>query len=108
MNRMKGGETRRGELAERACHFPEFSRRRVLILDGAMGTMVQRHSLTDADYRGTRFADHGHDLKGDTDVLVLTQPESWPASTTPTSPPAPNDRDQQTAPRWQNYGLERI
>ena len=43
--------------------------RRVLVLDGAMGTMVQRHSLTDADYRGTRFADHGHDLKGDTDVL---------------------------------------
>ena len=49
--------------------------RRVLVLDGAMGTMVQRHSLTDADYRGTRFADHGHDLKGDTDVLVLTQPD---------------------------------
>ena len=49
--------------------------RRVLILDGAMGTMVQRHSLTDADYRGSRFAEHGHDLKGDTDVLVLTQPE---------------------------------
>jgi 5-methyltetrahydrofolate--homocysteine methyltransferase len=49
--------------------------RRVLVLDGAMGTMVQRHSLTDADYRATRFADHGHDLKGDTDVLVLTQPD---------------------------------
>jgi 5-methyltetrahydrofolate--homocysteine methyltransferase len=48
---------------------------RILVLDGAMGTMVQRHQLTDADYRGTRFADHGHDLKGDTDVLVLTQPE---------------------------------
>jgi 5-methyltetrahydrofolate--homocysteine methyltransferase len=49
--------------------------RRVLVLDGAMGTMVQRHALTDADYRATRFADHGHDLKGDTDVLVLTQPD---------------------------------
>ena len=49
--------------------------RRVLVLDGAMGTMVQRHSLTEADYRGTRFADHGHDLKGDNDVLVLTQPD---------------------------------
>ncbi|MEO5822580.1 MAG: methionine synthase [Vicinamibacteraceae bacterium] len=49
--------------------------RRVLVLDGAMGTMVQRHTLTDADYRGPRFADHGHDLKGDTDVLVLTQPD---------------------------------
>ena len=40
--------------------------RRVLILDGAMGTMIQRHSLTEADYRGERFADHGHDLKATT------------------------------------------
>ena len=40
-----------------------------------MGTMVQRHSLQEADYRGTRFADHPHDLKGNNDPLVLTQPE---------------------------------
>jgi 5-methyltetrahydrofolate--homocysteine methyltransferase len=50
-------------------------RRRVLILDGAMGTMIQRHTLGEADYRGTRFADHAHDLKGNADVLVLTRPD---------------------------------
>jgi 5-methyltetrahydrofolate--homocysteine methyltransferase len=48
---------------------------RILILDGAMGTMVQRHKLDEAAYRGKRFAKHGTDLRGDTDVLVLTQPE---------------------------------
>ncbi len=49
--------------------------RRILILDGAMGTMIQRHHLTEADFRGTRFADHPRDLKGDSDVLVLTRPD---------------------------------
>ena len=48
---------------------------RLLILDGAMGTMVQRHGLTEADYRGTRFADHPKDLKGNNDLLVLTRPD---------------------------------
>jgi 5-methyltetrahydrofolate--homocysteine methyltransferase len=48
--------------------------RRILILDGAMGTMVQRHKLSEADFRGNRFAAHGRDLRGDNDVLVLTQP----------------------------------
>jgi len=48
--------------------------RRILILDGAMGTMIQRYKLTEADFRGTRFADHPRDLKGDSDVLVLTRP----------------------------------
>jgi 5-methyltetrahydrofolate--homocysteine methyltransferase len=48
--------------------------RRILILDGAMGTMIQRHKLTEADFRGDRFAAHPRDLKGDSDVLVLTQP----------------------------------
>ena len=47
---------------------------RILVLDGAMGTMVQRHRLTEADFRGDRFATHPHDLKGDNDILVLTQP----------------------------------
>ncbi len=50
-------------------------RERILILDGAMGTMIQRHRLTEADYRGARFADWGSDLKGNNDLLVLTQPE---------------------------------
>ncbi len=47
---------------------------RIVILDGAMGTMIQRHRLDEAAYRGDRFADWGHDLKGNNDLLVLTQP----------------------------------
>jgi 5-methyltetrahydrofolate--homocysteine methyltransferase len=50
-------------------------RERILLIDGAMGTMIQRHKLTEADFRGTRFKDHGHDLKGNNDLLVLTQPD---------------------------------
>ncbi len=49
--------------------------RRIAILDGAMGTMVQRHRLDERDFRGDRFAGHGHDLRGNNDVLVLTRPE---------------------------------
>src|SRR5579864_6961833 len=49
--------------------------KRILILDGAMGTMIQRHALTEADFRGDRFRDHSRDLKGDNDVLVLTRPD---------------------------------
>ena len=49
--------------------------RRVLILDGAMGTMIQRRGLTEADYRGARFDRHPKDLKGNTDVLALTRPD---------------------------------
>jgi 5-methyltetrahydrofolate--homocysteine methyltransferase len=48
---------------------------RILILDGAMGTMIQRHRLAEEDYRGVRFADWPRDLKGNNDLLVLTQPE---------------------------------
>src|SRR3954465_7470698 len=48
---------------------------RILILDGAMGTMIQRYKLTEADFRGERFANHPRDLKGDSDVLVLTRPD---------------------------------
>jgi 5-methyltetrahydrofolate--homocysteine methyltransferase len=49
--------------------------RRILILDGATGTMIQGCRLGEAEYRGTRFASHSHDLKGDNDLLVLTRPE---------------------------------
>jgi 5-methyltetrahydrofolate--homocysteine methyltransferase len=49
--------------------------RRILLLDGAMGTMIQRHRLTEAQFRGSRFANHPKDLRGDSDVLILTQPE---------------------------------
>lgn len=47
---------------------------RILIIDGAMGTMIQRHKLDEADYRGERFADWPRDVKGNNDLLVLTQP----------------------------------
>ena len=61
-------------------------RERILVIDGAMGTMIQRHGLEEADYRGERFADGfdatreapaggGHDLKGNNDLLLLTRPD---------------------------------
>jgi 5-methyltetrahydrofolate--homocysteine methyltransferase len=62
--------------------------RRILILDGAMGTMIQRHKLVEADYRGERFADHPKDLKGNNDLLVLTRPDVIAASTPPIWKPA--------------------
>ena len=49
--------------------------RRILVLDGAMGTMIQRHTLTEKEFRGARFASHGHDLKGNNDLLILTRPD---------------------------------
>ena len=49
-------------------------RERILVLDGAMGTAIQEHNLGEADYRGERFADHPGDLKGNNDLLTLTQP----------------------------------
>ena len=48
---------------------------RILIMDGAMGTMIQRHGLDEADFRGDRFAGHGQDLKGNNDLLALTRPD---------------------------------
>jgi 5-methyltetrahydrofolate--homocysteine methyltransferase len=47
---------------------------RILVIDGAMGTMIQRHKLTEEDYRGTRFADWHSDVKGNNDLLCITQP----------------------------------
>ncbi len=49
--------------------------RRILILDGAMGTMIQSYKLEEADYRGERFADWDSDLKGNNDLLALTRPD---------------------------------
>src|SRR4051812_5257151 len=48
---------------------------RILVLDGAMGTMVQQHRLTEADYRGERFARHPIDLKNNNEALLLVRPE---------------------------------
>jgi len=56
----------------------EFARllgERILILDGAMGTMIQRYKLGEADFRGERFAAHGKDLKGDNELLSLVRPD---------------------------------
>jgi len=55
--------------------FEQQLEKRILILDGAMGTMIQRHKLQEADYRGERFADWPSDLKGNNDLLCLTQPQ---------------------------------
>ncbi|MFL9837266.1 homocysteine S-methyltransferase family protein [Flavobacterium sp. ST-75] len=49
---------------------------RILILDGAMGTMLQRYNFTEEDFRGERFADFPHPLKGNNDLLSLTQPQA--------------------------------
>ena len=48
---------------------------RILVLDGAMGTMIQKHKLSEDDFRGPRFANHHVDVKGNNDLLSLTQPE---------------------------------
>ena len=47
---------------------------RILVIDGAMGTMIQRHKLQEDDYRGERFANWESDLKGNNDLLCITQP----------------------------------
>jgi len=49
---------------------------RVMLLDGAMGTMIQQYRFAEEDFRGARFADHPHPLKGNNDLLTLTQPEA--------------------------------
>ena len=54
---------------------PELLRQRLLILDGAMGTMIQRYPLTEEDFRGSRFADHPKPLRGNNDLLSLTRPD---------------------------------
>lgn len=50
-------------------------KKRILVIDGAMGTMIQRHKLQEADYRGERFKDWESDLKGNNDLLSITQPQ---------------------------------
>ncbi|MBV9078031.1 MAG: homocysteine S-methyltransferase family protein, partial [Methylobacteriaceae bacterium] len=60
--------------AEIAAALRAAARERILVLDGAMGTEIQALRLTEADFRGERFRDHAHDLKGNNDLLILTQP----------------------------------
>lgn len=48
--------------------------KRIMVLDGGMGTMIQRHALTEEDFRGQEFKDHSRPLKGNNDLLSITQP----------------------------------
>jgi 5-methyltetrahydrofolate--homocysteine methyltransferase len=59
----------------RAADLPALLARRILVLDGAMGTMIQRYKLVEADYRGERFKDHAKDLKGNNELLQFTRPD---------------------------------
>jgi 5-methyltetrahydrofolate--homocysteine methyltransferase len=59
----------------RGAALPGLLRERILLIDGAMGTMIQQHRLGEADFRGERLAAHSKDLKGNNDLLVLTRPE---------------------------------
>jgi 5-methyltetrahydrofolate--homocysteine methyltransferase len=59
----------------RAAALPQILKERIVVLDGAMGTMIQRHRLSEEDYRGERFKDHAKSLKGNNDLLQLTRPD---------------------------------
>jgi 5-methyltetrahydrofolate--homocysteine methyltransferase len=54
----------------------EALKNRILVLDGAMGTMLQRHNFSEEDFRGERFAAFPHPLKGNNDLLSITQPQA--------------------------------
>jgi 5-methyltetrahydrofolate--homocysteine methyltransferase len=59
----------------RGATLPALLQQRIVIIDGAMGTMIQRYKLTEADYRGERFKDHPKDLKGNNELLQFTRPD---------------------------------
>jgi 5-methyltetrahydrofolate--homocysteine methyltransferase len=61
--------------ARRLAWLDQALKHRILVLDGAMGTMIQRHGLDEAGYRGARFADWPRDVSGNNDLLTLTQPQ---------------------------------
>jgi 5-methyltetrahydrofolate--homocysteine methyltransferase len=70
--------TRKVEELQRSVAFDQLTKlmqERVIYIDGAMGTMIQRFKLTEEDFRGERYANHGHELKGNNDVLVITRPD---------------------------------
>ena len=62
--------------SDREAALHELANERVLILDGAMGTMIQALGLEEGDYRGERFRDHLGQLKGNNDLLNLTRPDA--------------------------------
>ena len=61
--------------ASRIAWMKEEAKRRILLLDGAWGVLIQGYGLSEADFRGQRFAAHGQDLKGNNDLLTLTRPD---------------------------------
>jgi 5-methyltetrahydrofolate--homocysteine methyltransferase len=61
--------------ATRLARLDELLRERILVLDGAMGTMIQSYGLDEADFRGERFRDHPTDLRGDNELISLTRPD---------------------------------
>ena len=72
---LTGGMTARPDGATTRRRLETLLRERILVMDGAMGTMIQRHTLDEAAFRGDRFAGHARDLKGDNDLLALTRPD---------------------------------
>ena len=63
------------EAYTRGAEFARLLSQRILILDGAMGTMIQQYKLAEADFRGERFAEHGKDVRGNNELLSLTRPD---------------------------------
>jgi 5-methyltetrahydrofolate--homocysteine methyltransferase len=68
-------QTLEDEIKRKTAIFNTIAKKRILVLDGAMGTMIQEHKLQEADYRGEAFANWHSDLKGNNDLLSITQPE---------------------------------
>jgi 5-methyltetrahydrofolate--homocysteine methyltransferase len=60
---------------ERIAYLHSALAQRILVIDGAMGTMIQRRKLGESDFRGERFAHHSHELRGNNDIFVLTRPD---------------------------------
>src|SRR5262245_27827333 len=67
--------TRSAEAVAKADAFHRLFASRIVVLDGAMGSMIQGFKLEEADFRGDRFKNHPHDLKGNNDILCLTRPD---------------------------------
>ncbi|HEX2740710.1 MAG TPA: homocysteine S-methyltransferase family protein, partial [Rubrobacter sp.] len=67
--------TKDEERQARLVEFRELLKQRIVLLDCAMGTMIQSYELSEEDYRGERFADHPGELKGNNDLLSITQPQ---------------------------------
>ena len=63
--------------ASRTAQLRAALQQRILIIDGAMGTMIQRHKLREVDYRGERFADWPHDVQGNNDLLVRAEYQTF-------------------------------